>query len=206
MKSDLTPALLLRAYSIGIFPMADPDEEGAIYWYAPDPRAILPLDGFHVSKNLAKLVRRGVFDVVSDRDFEGVMRACAERESTWISEELIRVYTALHEMGFAHSVECWHEGELVGGLYGVALGGAFFGESMFHRHRDASKVALVHLVRQMRRGGFVLLDTQFSTPHLAQFGVVEVPRAVYEARLADALTLPATWWPGAGDQTYCEGQ
>lgn len=194
-RSTLTPELLLYAYQVGVFPMADPDEGNAIYWYAPDPRAILPLDAFHVPKNLEKLVRRGHFEVVTDRAFEAVIRACANRPSTWISEEIIQVYAALHEMGFAHSVECWRDGELVGGLYGVRLGGAFFGESMFHRERDASKVALVHLVRQLRRGGFALLDTQFSTPHLARFGVVEIPRRAYERRLRRALQLKATWWP-----------
>lgn len=194
MKSALTPATLLYAYRNGIFPMADPDD-GEVYWYAPDPRAILPLDGVHVSKNLAKLVRRGTFEVVSDRAFEEVMRACADRETTWISEEIISVYSALHDMGYAHSVECWQDGRLVGGLYGVALGGAFFGESMFHRERDASKVALVHLVRQMRRGGFVLLDTQYSTAHLRRFGVIRVPRSEYESRLMRALRIDATWWP-----------
>ena len=147
----------------------------------------------HVPKNLQKLVNRERFEVVSDRDFEGVIRACADRESTWISEEIIRVYCALHEYGFAHSVESRLEGRLVGGLYGVAIGGAFFGESMFHREADASKVALVHLVRRLRRGGFTLLDTQYSTPHLEQFGVVEIPRATYEDRLASALAREGTW-------------
>ena len=193
--TDLTPDLLLYAYQRGVFPMADPTEENAIYWFAPDPRAILPLDTFHVPKNLDRLVRRGRFEVTSDRAFEAVMRACADRASTWISEEIIRVYTAVHEQGFAHSVECWDDGQLVGGLYGVAVGGAFFGESMFHRARDASKVALVHLVERLRRGGFVLLDTQYTTPHLEQFGVVEIPRRVYERRLQRALRVEATWEP-----------
>ena len=201
---ELTPELLLYAYQSGAFPMADPAEGNAVYWYAPDPRAILPLDHFHVPKTLARVVRRASFEVVTDRAFEQVMYACARRSTTWISPEIIRVYSALHESGFAHSVECWLDGELVGGLYGVALGGAFFGESMFHRVTDASKVALVHLVRQLRRGGFVLLDTQFKTTHLARFGVVEIPRRVYEARLRRALRVPATWWPdeapGPSDQ------
>ena len=193
--TDLTPELLLRAYQVGLFPMADAGEGGAIYWYAPDPRTVLPLDGFHVSKNLAKLVRRGRFEVTSDQAFESVIRACADREETWISEEIIAAYTALHRLGYAHSVECWQGGALAGGLYGVALGGAFFGESMFHRARDASKVALVHLVRQLRRGGFRLLDTQFTTEHLKRFGAIEIPRRVYERRLADALAVEAAWWP-----------
>ncbi len=173
--------------------MADPDEGDAIYWYAPDPRAIIPLDTFYVSKNLAKLVRRGIFEIRYDTAFEAVMRGCANREKTWISEEIITAYTALHHLGFAHSVECWKDGHLAGGLYGVALGGAFFGESMFTRVRDASKVALVHLVERLRQNGFVLLDTQFITPHLARFGAVEIPRNEYERRLVYARQLPATW-------------
>jgi leucyl/phenylalanyl-tRNA--protein transferase len=193
MERELTPELLLYAYQMGVFPMADPDEGGTIYWYAPDPRAVLPLDAFRVSKNLAKLVRQQRFEVVTDRAFETVIRACADRETTWISEEIIQAYVALHERGYAHSVECWEAGKLVGGLYGVALGGAFFGESMFHRVRDASKVALVHLVERMRRSGFVLLDTQFVTPHLARFGVVEISRQAYERRLRMALRIPAAW-------------
>lgn len=189
----LTPQMALAGYEMGMFPMADPLEDDAVYWYAPDPRAVLPLDAFHVPKNLQKVVDRGTFDVASDRDFEAVIRACADRKSTWISEEIIRVYCALHEVGFAHSVECWREGSLVGGLYGVALGGAFFGESMFYRETDASKVALVHLVERLRRGGFTLLDTQYSTPHLEQFGAVEISRDEYEEKLADALRLKTDW-------------
>lgn len=196
----LSPDLLLHTYRFGLFPMADPEQDGAVYWMDPDPRGILPLDAFHVPKNLRKLVRRAPFEVVPDRDFEAVMRACAEpapgRESTWISEDVVAVYTALHRRGAAHSVECWAEGRLVGGLYGVALGGAFFGESMFTRVRDASKVALVHLVAALRRGGFVLLDTQFVTPHLEQFGAVEIPQATYRRRLAEALAVPACWDAG----------
>lgn len=202
MDPTLTPGLLLYGYARGIFPMANPDDGDAIYWYAPDPRGILPLDGFHVPKNLAKLVRRGRFDVTTDRAFEALMRACAApapgREATWISEEIVEAYTALHRLGVAHSVECWQGGGLVGGLYGVALGGAFFGESMFHTVRDASKVALVHLVRHLRRGGFTLLDVQYVTPHLAQFGAVEVPRAAYLRRLDAALGVEAVWAPEIG--------
>ena len=197
MDRPLTPELLVYGYTRGVFPMADPDEGDAVYWYAPDPRGVLPLDGFHVSKTLAKLVRQDRFEVVTDRGFEAVMRACAAsapgRETTWISDEVIAAYVALHRRGAAHSVECWQGGELVGGLYGVALGGAFFGESMFHRARDASKVALVHLVRRLRRGGFTLLDVQFVTPHLARFGAVEIARAAYERRLAAALRIAAEW-------------
>lgn len=192
--TSLTPTLLLRAYSNGIFPMGD-DDTGAIHWYAPNPRGILPLDAFHVPGNLRRLVERREFRVTSNQAFERVIRACADRSRTWITAPIIRVYIQLHEMGFAHSVECWNGGELAGGLYGVALGGAFFGESMFYRVSNASKVALVHLVRQMRQGGYTLLDTQYSNAHLEQFGVVEIPRDDYERRLADALTVDPTWWP-----------
>ncbi len=188
----LTPELLIRAYRAGIFPMGDP-EEGAIHWYAPEARGVLPIDQFHVPANLDRLVRRRAFEVASDRAFEAVMRACADRERTWITEQTIDVYSTLHEIGFAHSVECRQDGRLVGGLYGVALGGAFFGESMFYRVSNASKVALVHLVRRLRAGGFELLDTQYVTPHLKQFGGVEIPRPIYERRLARALAVEATW-------------
>ncbi len=179
--------------------MADADD-GRVHWYAADPRAVLPLgDGFHVPASLARVVRSGRFEVTTDRAFEDVMRACAApapgRETTWISEELVAAYVALHRLGYAHSVECRAGGALVGGLYGVALGGAFFGESMFHRTRDASKVALVGLVERLRRGGFVLLDVPFHTPHLARFGVEEVPRRTYERRLAAALGVEAAWPP-----------
>ena len=193
METELTPQLLLYAYQQGVFPMADSHESPIVYWYSPDPRAILPLDAFHVPKTLAKLVRQQRFEIASDRAFEEVMRRCSKRADTWISEEIIQAYVALHRLGYAHSVECWQEGELVGGLYGVALGGAFFGESMFHRVRDASKVALVHLVERLRRGGYVLLDTQYTTPHLARFGVVEISREEYHRRLQVALTVPAVW-------------
>lgn len=205
----LTPELLLHAYGLGAFPMADPDAGDRIGWYAPDPRAVLPLDAFHVPKTLAKTVRQQRFRVTANQAFEAVVRACAApargRETTWISDEIVRAYGELHHLGFAHSVECWTEGaggaRLAGGLYGVALGGAFFGESMMHRERDASKVALVHLVRRLRARGFVLLDTQMTTPHLARFGVVEVPRAEYERRLADALRVRADW-----DALHSEGE
>jgi leucyl/phenylalanyl-tRNA--protein transferase len=190
----LTPGILLQAYQAGIFPMGD-DVTGAIGWYAPDPRGILPLDDFHVPDNLARLVRQDPFEVVSDRDFAATIRACADRERTWITPLVIDAYTELHETGYAHSVECWQEGKLVGGLYGVAIRGAFFGESMFYCVSNASKVALVHLVRQLRVGGYTLLDVQYSNPHLEQFGVVEISRDAYQQRLADALQREATWWP-----------
>jgi len=193
----LTPALLLDAYSQGLFPMAEAD--GTIYWYDPDPRAILPLDAFHVSRRLARVVRQGRFAVRVNTAFEAVIRACAEpspgREQTWISEEIIAAYIQLHRLGYAHSVESWREGELVGGLYGVALRGLFAGESMFSRERDASKVALVHLVEQLREGGFRLLDVQFMTEHLRRFGAVEIPRRLYKLRLAHAMRVPACFPP-----------
>lgn len=192
-RHELTPDLVLAAYSQGVFPMAHPEEGNEIYWYAPDPRAILPLDRFHVPHNLRKLVRRGSFHITSDRCFDEVIQACADREETWISDEIIAVYGALHRAGFAHSVEAWLDGELAGGLYGVALGRAFFGESMFHHVTDASKVALVHLVERLRCGGYVLLDTQFSTPHLRRFGVTEIPRKMYEHQLGTALSGRANW-------------
>ncbi|MBE7472519.1 MAG: leucyl/phenylalanyl-tRNA--protein transferase [Anaerolineae bacterium] len=185
----LSPHLLLNAYSQGIFPMAD--EDGAIYWYDPDPRAIIPLDNFHVPRSLMRTIRRGQFEVRVDTAFRTVMKACAEpapgRDITWINQEIITAYSELHALGFAHSVECWRAGELVGGLYGVSLGGLFAGESMFSRATDASKVALVYLVERLRRGGFVLLDTQFMTDHLRRFGAVEIPRIEYQARLVHAL-------------------
>ena len=185
---QLSSATLIRAYASGVFPMAD-DRSGRIRWYAPDPRAVIPLDAFHVPRSLRQSLRKGVFEVTVDADFAAVIRACAEREETWISAEIERAYIELHRLGLAHSVETWRAGRLAGGLYGVALGGAFFGESMFSRETDASKVALVALVERLRARGFVLLDTQFLTPHLARFGAVEIPRDEYEQRLADALRL-----------------
>jgi leucyl/phenylalanyl-tRNA--protein transferase len=190
----LTPDLLIAAYSQGIFPMAD--EGGAIGWYEPAIRAIIPLDGFRAPRRLARTVRSGRFEVRYDSAFEAVMRACAApapgRESTWIAEEMVRAYGELHTLGHAHSVECWREGRLVGGLYGVAIGGLFAGESMFHHERDASKVALVHLVERLRAGGFVLLDSQYIVgEHMLQFGTVEITRAAYHRRLRGALAVRA---------------
>lgn len=173
--------------------MAMEDEE--IGWFSPDPRGVLPLKAMHVSSRLARVVRSGRFEVAIDRDFEGVMRACAadREEGTWISEDIIESYVALHRAGMAHSVETWREGRLVGGLYGVHLGGAFFGESMFHVETDASKVALVALVTRLRERGFSLLDIQWVTPHLATFGAIEIPRTEYLQRLARALVQPCTF-------------
>lgn len=190
----LTPELLIAAYSQGVFPMAD--EVGALGWYEPTIRAIIPLDGFTTPRRLARTVRSGRFEVRYDTAFAAVMRACAEpapgRESTWIGEEMIEAYSALHRRGHAHSVECWREGRMVGGLYGVAVGGLFAGESMFHHERDASKVALVHLVERLRAGGFVLLDSQYIVgEHMLQFGTIEITRAEYHRRLRAALRVEA---------------
>jgi leucyl/phenylalanyl-tRNA--protein transferase len=188
---SLTPELIVAAYCRGIFPMAD--EDGDIGWYSPDPRAVFPLDAFHVPRSLAKTIRRGTFEVRVDTAFEAVMRGCADRDLTWISEEIVRSYTALHRVGLAHSVEAWREGRLVGGLYGVSLGGAFMGESMFSRETDASKVCLVFLVERLRERGYVLLDSQMATEHLARFGQIEIPRREYLRQLRAALKLDRTF-------------
>jgi len=174
----IKPEFLLSSYANGYFPMAD-SRSGTIRWYSPDPRAIIPLDGLRISRSLQQTIKKGIFAIAIDTAFDDVMHGCADRNETWISEEIFRSYHELYRLGFAHSVETWKDGELVGGLYGVALGGAFFGESMFSRVRDASKVALVKLVEQLRSKEFELLDTQFITPHLAHFGTVEIPREEY---------------------------
>lgn len=192
--------LLLRAYARGIFPMADP-RTGAIDYYSPDPRAVIPLEGFHVPRSVARVAKAGTFEIRTDSAFESVIRACSERRpdrrETWLDERLIRAYLELAEHGFAHSVEAWREGRLVGGLYGVHLGAAFFGESMFSRPeaggRDSSKVCLVTLVDWLRAGAFHLLDTQFRTPHLARFGCVEIERESYLERLEEALARSGRW-------------
>lgn len=191
---SLTPDLLIAAYSQGIFPMADDD--GTIGWYEPTIRAVIPLDSFQVPRRLARTVRSGRFEVRVDSAFADVMRACAApapgRETTWISDAMVAAYSELQRLGLAHSVECWREGRLVGGLYGVAIRGLFAGESMFHHERDASKVALVHLVERLRRGGFTLLDSQYIVgDHMLQFGTVEIPRAEYQRRLRRALAVDA---------------
>lgn len=183
----IEPDLLLNAYAQGIFPMGMP--EGDIAWFSPDPRGVLPLEGFHLPHGLARSLKKNRFEVRCDTAFEEVMRACAEREETWIDDEIVRSYVKLHRLGFAHSVEAWREGTLAGGLYGVALGGAFFGESMFHRETDASKVALCALVERLRERRFALLDLQWVTPHLATFGAIEIPRRDYLKKLRAALAL-----------------
>jgi leucyl/phenylalanyl-tRNA--protein transferase len=193
----LTPEILLRAYAQGLFPMAERRDDPTLYWVSPERRGVIPLDHFHVPRRLARTVRSNRFRVSSDEAFGPVMDGCATpapgRDQTWINDEIFRLYLALHAGGHAHSVECWQDGRLVGGLYGVVLGAAFFGESMFSRERDASKVALVHLVEGLRRGGFVLLDTQFLTRHLAGFGAYEIPRSDYLVLLHQAIARTAIW-------------
>lgn len=189
MDLPFTPDTVELAYRHAIFPMADQDT-GEILWFRPDPRAVIPLDAFHISRSLARTIRKGIFEVRINTNFEGVMRGCADRrEGSWIAEEFIRVYGALHRQGKAHSVEAWREGKLVGGAYGVALGAAFMAESMFHYERDASKVALAALVARLLERCFTLLDVQYVTPHLARFGAREIPHAAYERLLQRALRL-----------------
>jgi leucyl/phenylalanyl-tRNA--protein transferase len=188
---EITPEVLLKAYACGIFPMAENADDPSLYWIEPERRGLIPLDGFHITRRLARTVRSDRFDVYVDRDFEAVIDGCAEpaigRSRTWINQRIRSLYCKLHEIGHCHSVETWRDGKLVGGLYGVRLGRVFFGESMFHRERDASKVALVHLVARLRAGGFALLDTQFVTSHLSGFGALEVPKRVYNRLLERAL-------------------
>jgi leucyl/phenylalanyl-tRNA---protein transferase len=183
----IEPELLLQGYRLGVFPMAMADD--TIEWFSPDPRAILPLDKFHMPHALRRVVKQETFEIRIDQRFSEVIHACAKREDTWINREIIQSYERLHELGYAHSVEAWSGEKLAGGLYGVAIGGAFFGESMFHWVRDASKVALVALVERLRARKFVLLDTQWLTPHLAQFGVVEISRTHYLRLLIRAVEL-----------------
>ena len=201
-SAALTPEIVLHAYAQGIFPMAEHRDDPELYWVSPEQRGVIPLEAFHIPRRLARTVRVDRFRVSADTAFADVLGACAEsvqgRTNTWINAEIIRLYTALHASGRAHSVECWREGRLVGGLYGVSLGGAFFGESMFSRERDASKVALVHLVARLKAGGYALLDTQFLTRHLTQFGAIEITRLAYLARLRDALAHPAYWPASSG--------
>lgn len=196
----ITPQILLRAYSIGLFPMAESAEGEQLFWVDPQERAIFPLDAFKISRSLAKTIRSDRFEVRTDTDFSAVIDACAafapKRENTWINAEIKRLYRQLFDMGFVHTVECWRAGRLVGGLYGVSMRAAFFGESMFHLETDASKVALAHLVARLVKGGFRLLDTQFMTTHLASLGAVEISRDAYHALLEAALSgsaRPAAW-------------
>ena len=189
---ELTPELLLQAYAAGFFPMAE-DRSGPIAWYSPDPRAIIPLDRFRVSRSLRQRARIGQLEIRINTSFAGVMRRCAARDETWISGEIIEAYCQLFDMGHAHSVETWQHGRLVGGLYGVTLGGAFFGESMFSQVADASKIALWSLVRMLTERGFLLLDTQFLTPHLASLGACEISRDEYLCMLHEAVSIEAAF-------------
>ena len=197
MLPDITPELLLRAYSIGLFPMSEGADDPGLFWVEPERRGVMPLDGFHLPRRLARTLRQERFDVRVDTAFDAVIAACAEprlsQSETWINGRIRMIYGELFRRGHVHTVECWDEGALVGGLYGVSLGRAFFGESMFHLATDASKVALCHLVARLRIGGFVLLDAQFQTDHLAQFGTVEVPRQRYRRILAEALAGEGSW-------------
>ncbi|WP_174232041.1 leucyl/phenylalanyl-tRNA--protein transferase [Roseovarius sp. EL26] len=187
IPNEITPELLLRAYASGIFPMAEGQDNPEIFWVDPQHRGILPLDGFHISRSLARRMRKGDYTASWNTDFSGVLDGCADRSQTWINDEIRGLYTALHRKGFAHSLEISASGRLVGGVYGVALGSAFFGESMFSRQTDASKLALAHLCDHLRRCRFTLCDTQFLTDHLASLGAIEIPRDDYRKLLAQAL-------------------
>lgn len=207
-RVEITPDLLLRAYAAGIFPMAEAADDPGLFWVEPTERGVLPLDRLHVPDRLRRTVRADPFRVRIDHDFDAVVQGCAApaqgREKTWISRRLAGLYGELFDLGHCHTVECYDGDRLVGGLYGVRLGAAFFGESMFHRGRDASKVALVHLCARLRAGGFRLLDTQFVTPHLAQFGAVSLPRRLYRQRLEAALREVATWGLPPGELSGAE--
>lgn len=204
---EITPDVLLKAYRIGVFPMGESRDDPKLHWLDPRLRAVLPLDGFHLSTRLARTVRSERFAVSADTSFVEVMRACAEprpgHPESWINDPIIDLYSELHDRGHAHSVECRIGDELVGGLYGVSVGAAFFGESMFSRERDASKVALVHLVARLIQGGFRLLDCQFMTEHLRSFGAIEVLREAFHVLLADAIDRPATFQRELGDADPC---
>lgn len=194
----LTPALLLQAYQVGVFPMSEGRDDPEVFWVDPKMRGVLPLDGFNISRSLARTMRRGHFTVTCDVAFADVVKGCADRDETWINDTIFDLYLRLHQQGVAHSVEVWEGADLVGGVYGVTIGGAFFGESMFSRKTDASKVALAYLVDRLVLGGFTLFDTQFITDHLASLGAVEIPRATYQGLLADAITTEASFTaPGA---------
>jgi len=194
---DLTPELIVRAYRAGIFPMAEHQDSSDLFWVSPPLRGIIPLEAYHISKSLRKTLKKHAYQVRVDTDFAGVIEGCAtsgvDRDTTWINPEIRRLYGALFDRGLVHTVEVWDGAELVGGLYGLALGAAFFGESMFHRKTDCSKIAMAHLLARLTAGGFRLLDTQFVTDHLRTFGGIEIPRELYELRLADALQYQGDW-------------
>jgi len=204
---EITPELLLQAYRIGVFPMGERRDDPKLYWLDPRLRAVLPLDGFHLPRRLSRTVRADRFQVTADTSFRDVMRACAEprpgHPESWINDPILDLYGTLYLRGHAHSIECRRDGKLAGGLYGVQVGAAFFGESMFSRERDASKVALVHLVARLIRGGFRLLDCQFMTEHLRSFGAVEISREEFRVQLAGAVDLPATFQRDLGGEDPC---
>ncbi|MFA8444257.1 leucyl/phenylalanyl-tRNA--protein transferase [Yoonia sp.] len=189
----LTADLLLQAYQVGVFPMSEGRDDPEVFWVDPRMRGIMPLDAFHISRSLARSMRRGRYSVTYNTAFSAVVQGCADRDETWINSTIFDLYSALHDRGYAHSIEVWDDDRLVGGVYGVAIGGAFFGESMFSRITDASKIALAYLVDRLRLGGYQLFDTQFITPHLASLGAVEVPRDHYRAMLVEALTKEASF-------------
>lgn len=202
---QLTPELLLDAYAHGIFPMAESAKAPDLFWVDPDERGILPLENFHISKSLRKKIKRNEFEIRIDHDFLGVIQNCAaarrDSDDTWINAEIIALYHTLFKRGFCHTVEIWQNNHLVGGLYGIALGGAFFGESMFHKVTDASKIALSHLVERLQYGGYTLLDTQFVTDHLRSLGAIEIPRALYHQKLRHALRIDGDFYRLAGGGT-----
>ncbi len=204
---ELSADFILKAYACGVFPMAEKKDDPSVFWVDPDFRGVIPLDEFHLSRRLARTVRSGKFQISVDQAFDSVIRKCSERtphrEESWINDSIIEVYGELHRRGDAHSVECWSGETLIGGLYGVSLGAAFFGESMFSRASDASKVALVHLIERLRAGGYTLLDTQFVTEHLSTFGAVELPRGTYLEHLRAALEREATFYP-FGSEFSCK--
>ncbi len=191
-EPPFTADFLREAYARGFFPMPHP-ETNEILWFHPEPRTVMPLDGFHASRSLQRTLKKASFEIRVNSDFAGVMKACADRPDTWITNQFIDVYTQMHDAGDAHSLEVWQDDQMVGGVYGVSLGGAFFAESMFHKVTDMSKVALFHLVERMKGRGMTLLEVQFMTPHLKSLGAVEIPRAQYMRRLAKALRLPVTF-------------
>lgn len=197
-RIEITPEILLRAYAAGMFPMAEDADDPALFWVEPQQRGVIPLDGVLVSRRLARTIRQDAFEIRIDQDFDAVIAGCAapgdDRERTWINARIRRLYGELFDLGFCHTVEAYRDGKLAGGLYGISLGAAFFGESMFHRDRDASKVAFAHLAARLRTGGYRLLDAQFVTPHLATLGAIEVPRARYGRLLSDAVAGAGEWW------------
>ncbi|WP_349291222.1 leucyl/phenylalanyl-tRNA--protein transferase [Loktanella sp. SALINAS62] len=195
MSDLLTPDLLLQAYRAGVFPMAEDRDATDVFWVQPRLRGILPLDGFHVSRSLRKTLRKGLFQASANAAFDAVVAGCADRDETWINASIFAAYRQLHAAGHAHSIEVWQDRDLVGGVYGVTIGGAFFGESMFSTRTDASKVALLCAVDRLRSAGFTLFDTQFLTAHLASLGAVEIPRHAYEQRLAKAVAIDACFGP-----------